>query len=69
MPDISMCLESECNKKKECYRYNAVPNEFRQSCFLNKEKTGDKCESFWPIEESDSLQTPAWGETFKLNKK
>lgn len=33
MPDMAMCSGGECPKKDECYRYRAIPNEFRQSYF------------------------------------
>ena len=26
-----MCLDKECYRKEECYRFTATPNEFRQS--------------------------------------
>lgn len=31
MPDISMCSNKECSRKEECYRFTAIPNEFRQA--------------------------------------
>ena len=31
MPDISMCMNSDCKHKSICYRYSAIPNEYRQS--------------------------------------
>ena len=31
MPDISMCTGGNCPIKNECYRYRAVPSEYRQS--------------------------------------
>lgn len=31
MPDISMCRNEKCPSKKQCYRYTARPNPFRQS--------------------------------------
>jgi len=29
--DISMCLNENCIKKDDCYRYTATPSEYRQS--------------------------------------
>lgn len=31
MPDIAMCLNDECPLRVSCYRFLAVPNEYRQS--------------------------------------
>jgi hypothetical protein len=31
MPDISMCTNSNCEDREECYRYRAVPSEHWQS--------------------------------------
>lgn len=31
MPDIIMCTNIECPLKNDCYRFNAIPNGFRQS--------------------------------------
>lgn len=30
MPDITICINDKCEKKEECYRYKAKPNEYRQ---------------------------------------
>lgn len=47
MPDISMCNDKECSRKKECYRFTATPNEFRQSYADFKEiEQGKGCEYF-----------------------
>jgi hypothetical protein len=39
MADITMCqgISSDnigCDKREQCYRHTAVPNEFRQSYFM-----------------------------------
>jgi hypothetical protein len=31
MPDITMCRNEECPKNKECFRYMALPNPYRQA--------------------------------------
>jgi hypothetical protein len=31
MPDITMCTSKYCRLKNMCYRYLAIPNEYRQS--------------------------------------
>jgi hypothetical protein len=33
MADISMCKGEGCHRKRECYRFTAKPNEFRQAYF------------------------------------
>jgi hypothetical protein len=45
MPDISMCSNSTCPLREQCYRFTAVPNEYRQSYGTFKpEIKGDKVE-------------------------
>lgn len=31
MPDITMCANKECPLKDSCYRFTAIPNNYRQS--------------------------------------
>ena len=33
MADITMCSGTNCPRKKECYRFTAQANEYRQSWF------------------------------------
>ena len=57
MPDISMCSGSDKNTKEpcplrwNCYRFTAIPSEFRQSYFVEApfiiEPDGTSCEYFW----------------------
>jgi len=51
MPDISMCDNKRCSKKKECYRFMAIPSSFQS--FMKFEETiknGKKsCDGFYPI--------------------
>lgn len=46
MPDITMCDDASCPMKEDCYRYRAVPSQFRQSYFLDSPREGDKCIEF-----------------------
>lgn len=47
MPDISMCSNNECSRKEVCYRFTAIPNEFRQAYADFKEIESNKgCEYF-----------------------
>jgi len=50
MPDIAMCNDDSCPMKKTCYRFVAVPNEFRQSYFTESPRKGDDCEYFERID-------------------
>lgn len=47
MADITMCMDNECPQNKTCYRYNAIPNEFRQSYFANSPRKGEDCEYYY----------------------
>lgn len=38
MPDISMCENKKCKRRKQCYRYTAKPNKYRQSYAKFEEK-------------------------------
>ncbi len=51
MPDITMCEDRDCPKRKECYRFNAKPSEFRQSWFTESPRKKDslECRMFWEI--------------------
>jgi hypothetical protein len=51
MPDISMCIDNDCKKRAECYRYRAVMHEYRQSMFACRpSKAEDGCQYYWPLE-------------------
>lgn len=49
MPDISMCANQVCPKRADCFRYLAVPSDFRQP-YRNFEWA--KCDQHWPLEEA-----------------
>lgn len=49
MPDIAMCFGGECPLKMKCYRYRAIPSEFRQAYFYDPPYEGEKCEHFHEI--------------------
>lgn len=46
MPDISMCVGKECPQKDKCYRYTAIPCEYRQAYFVTPPYTMDGCPYF-----------------------
>jgi hypothetical protein len=50
MPDLAMCNGTGCPSANECYRFRAIPNEFRQSYFTMPPIKGDKCDYFWSID-------------------
>jgi len=45
MPDITMCQDNKCDKRKKCYRYTAEPSEY-QSYFIEPPKK--PCEYYYP---------------------
>jgi len=49
MPDITMCEDKECPLRNECYRYRAIPNEFRQYYFCESPRQNDDCIEFYKI--------------------
>ena len=46
MPDICMCSDKKCPKRKKCYRFTARPSEWNQSYFSGSPREGKKCEYF-----------------------
>jgi hypothetical protein len=56
MPDITMCMDNNCQSRFQCYRYMADPTPHRQSYFKNSPKDDpleDKCHYFMGIAPSD----------------
>lgn len=52
MPDIAMCKNRDCPLVKKCYRYMAVPNQYRQT--YGSFKGGKNCDRFWPLSEAST---------------
>jgi len=48
VPDVTLCLEHNCPRREQCYRYTAKPDDRWQSYFTEK-PCGDymTCEEFW----------------------
>jgi hypothetical protein len=46
MPDITMCLGTDCPYKETCYRYTAKPSEY-QSWFIEAPIKDGKCDMYW----------------------
>lgn len=49
MPDITMCSNNTCFKKDMCYRFKAVPSEWRQSYADFSPNEKGECEYFWKL--------------------
>lgn len=49
MPDIAMCKDEECPLNKTCYRYQADPDEDRQSYFAHSPRNVEtnECKYYW----------------------
>lgn len=54
MPDISMCMNSKCVRREECYRYRAIP--FKIQSYSNFRPIKGKCRNFMPIVDGDQLR-------------
>ncbi len=50
MADITMCEDDQCPMKKDCYRFTAHVNEFRQSYFTISPREKNDCDYFWDNE-------------------
>lgn len=51
MPDISMCLNEECSRKLECWRYMAIPDSWQSYIeFQNICHEGNQWQWFWNID-------------------
>jgi hypothetical protein len=46
MPDISMCVGTNCPHKETCYRFTAKPSDY-QSYFIYPPVKDGKCEMYW----------------------
>lgn len=61
--DITKCSGVGCKLKFGCYRFKAIPSEFKQSYFLSppvEEQQGvQTCGYFWPTEEYLKIEKDA----------
>jgi hypothetical protein len=46
MPDITMCLGTNCPHKETCYRFTAKPSDY-QSYFMTPPIKEGKCDMYW----------------------
>ncbi len=59
MPDISLCTNQECPLKRDCFRFNAIPNPLYQSImkytfYVENGKT--KCDDMIKMTKADKDQ-------------
>jgi hypothetical protein len=54
MPDITMCVGTNCPHKESCYRYTAKPCEHWQAYFTEPPIKDGKCDMYWG-ENSESV--------------
>lgn len=50
MPDISMCINQNCSKKKSCYRFMAEPSDWQS--YVNYDHRN--CKSYWEMDETQA---------------
>ena len=55
MPDISMCDNNACPVRNDCYRFRAIPNEYRQT-YADFQLDRRACDAFYPIVGLDNLR-------------
>ena len=49
MPDITMCLNTDCPSREACYRFVAKPSDRQAVDWFSPEKGKPKCNKFWFI--------------------
>jgi hypothetical protein len=64
MPDITMCLGTNCPYKESCYRFTAKPSEYMQSYFMKPPIKDGKCDMYW-----GDLSESIWGQLQEIVKK
>ena len=47
MPDITMCMGTNCPHKETCYRYTVKPSEYWQAYFMKSPIKDGKCYMYW----------------------
>ncbi len=51
MPDISMCTNSTCLIRMDCYRFRAIPCMYQSYSIFNPTNETPYCDSFIPIDD------------------
>lgn len=55
MPDITMCINSNCPVREWCYRYRAIPDQWQSFCcyeprsYRHISTITDQCDYAWSI--------------------
>jgi hypothetical protein len=62
MPDITMCLGTDCPYKETCYRFTAKPSEY-QSYFIEPPFKDGQCDMYW----GDNAEA-IWGQLKEIVK-
>lgn len=57
MADITMCLDKECSRKLDCYRFTAPVSEILQSYFMDSPRKGNHCDMYWEAKKSATKRT------------
>ena len=68
MPDITMCSNTKCELRKNCYRYLAYSSKYRQSYFLTMSPKDGKCEQLWDTTNRINKDTRSVQEADRDNK-
>lgn len=58
MPDISMCLNSKCERKETCWRYIAAPCKYQCYGLFDH----NACKYYWPTVVDDGKRYPKMAE-------
>lgn len=76
MPDITMCVNTECPLRDKCFRYRAKPDEWQSYSDFKPETGADKdwnfvvkCEYFWDATRYPEHHLCTIDEADKRNKK
>ena len=54
---MSMCKNKDCKLKEDCYRFRAIPNQYRQSYANFKPDEEGECDHFVEIVKGDRIIT------------
>lgn len=49
MPDITMCSDATCAKRKRCYRFVAKPDHYQSYFSGSPRHAGGSCDYYWDI--------------------
>lgn len=58
MADISMCEKKDCPSFNDCYRAQAIKNEYRQSYMNFDNGTDSCCDDYIPVKPIQQSQSP-----------